>query len=180
VGALGGIAPVVSEAVKDLARLLPDKELGAAAADGLTVAGRVAVAALVEAMHHKEWVVRNRAVFALARMSSFEDALPGLLAGLDHRDREVRQWALSVVLDMQGRGVPVAKDALVDALARRLADGDEEARESAAKALLNLPSAAARAKPALLKAVAEDRSDRVRHYAEQALKAIDRARAPER
>jgi HEAT repeat protein len=172
--ALGRIAAVVPEAIKDLTRLLPDLGLGSAAADGLTMAGGVAVPALIEAMNHQDAIVNNRAVFALARLHPFGDAVPGLLAALEHRNHTIRKWALSVVIDLQGRGVTITSHELIDTLGLRLADGDDEIRLQAAIALVNLKEGAARARPALLKA-AEDPNSMVGQYAREALKAIDAA-----
>jgi len=168
---LGRLSAVVPEAVPALARLLPDKELGGDAATALTFAGAAAVPVFIEAMNHPDDIVRNRAVYGL-RGLDLEVGLPGLLAALEHKDTTIRKQGLSVVIDLQGRSVPVGKDALVAALGRRLLDGDDETRRSAAIALVNLKGAAARARPALLKAAAGDPDDTIRRCAQQALDAI--------
>src|SRR5262249_16036564 len=92
-----------------------------------------------------------------------------------HQDKAIRKWALDVVIDLQGRGVSVARNDLIDVLARLLADGDDEARLKAVIALVNLKGAAAPARAALGKAAREDQGPMVAHYAQEALKAIDAA-----
>jgi HEAT repeat protein len=170
--ALGRLSVVVPEAVPELARLLPDKELGANAATALTMAGAAAMPAIIEAMNHPDSLVCNRAVYSLGGFDPIDVALPGLLAALEHKDTTIRKWGLSVVIDMQGRAVSVGKDALVDTLGKRLLDGDDEIRRSAVIALFNLKEAAARARPMLKKAAAEDRDATIKDFAERALEAI--------
>jgi HEAT repeat protein len=170
---LARLADVVPEVADDLAALVADKEPGPAAFDGLTMTGAIAVPKLVEAMNHEDWLVRNRAVFALARLRPFEAASAGLLAALNHEDSEVRRCALEVVIDRQGRGDFAARGDLTDALARNLTNGNYDARRKAALALLGLKGAAARVRPALEKAATEDAV--VRDVAREALHAIDGA-----
>jgi hypothetical protein len=121
--ALGRLAPVVPEAVDTISPLLADKELRGAARDALTVAGKVAVPALITAMDHKEWGVRNSGVFALARMD-FDAAVPGLLAALNHTDKEVRSWGASVVGDMSSRGVKITDERVAAAYRKVKAEQD--------------------------------------------------------
>jgi hypothetical protein len=177
--ALGRLTPVVPEAVEELNRLLLHKELGADAVAALAMAGPAAVAVFVKAMDHPDETVRNRAVFGLGRIDPFEAAVPGLLAALDHKDRTLREWALSVVIDLQTKGVAVGKDEVVDALARRLLDGDDRTRSAAVIALVNLKAAAARARPALEKAAANDPDGTIRQRARAALQAIDAGTRPD-
>jgi len=176
---LGRIAPEVPEAVTDLARLLPDKELGNDAASGLTMAGAVAVPALIEAFDHSDPAVRNRAVLALARMHPFEAAVPGLLAALDNSDSLVREWAVSVVLDMQSRGVTVEGSELVRLLAKRLTDGNLNVRWQCAIILGQMKPIGDLAATALRKAATEDENADVRHRAAESLRTIC-AQTPDR
>jgi HEAT repeat protein len=175
---LGVLGAEVPEAIDDLVPLLSDKELGGTAADALTMAGAPAMPALIKAQGSGDWLVRNRAVHALSRLS-LEIAEPGVLAALEHADAEVRGWAVRIVIDMQSRGVPVQSDKLIDAVARRLAeDSGDETRAGAAIALLNLGPAAASVRPVLEKAAKEDRGHMVATYAQRALEAIDAGAKP--
>jgi hypothetical protein len=104
--AIGQMAAEVPEALDLLAGLLSDEQLGSEAATALTFADATAVPVLIKAFDSDEWIVRNRAVHALPHVS-FAAAQPALLAALEHRDAEVRNWGVRVLLDLQSRTVAI-------------------------------------------------------------------------
>jgi HEAT repeat protein len=156
--------------VADLTLLLSDPELRRQAVEAMVIAAQVPVSAVIQGLEHPDEAVPNRVVHALARMGT-SAAIPALLAALRHDNPCIRQWAVSAVGDMQGRGKDVGDRAIVDALAALLQDENADTRRSAAISLLDPSPAAAPAIPAL-KAAAKDPRPSVRRYATEAIRAI--------
>lgn len=169
--ALGRIAPSSPAAMADLKRLLSDSELQREAIRAMAMADEAAVPAMIEALDHSDELVRNRVVHAAPRMDP-EAGKRLLLAAMRHRDEAVRGWAVSAVIDMQGRREDIGNGQIVDALAALLRDENHQTRRSAALALQNLGPAAVQAIHALRDATGDANPD-VARAAARALRAIE-------
>ncbi len=111
-----GLGPIgETRAVSHLVPLLMDtvKAVRADATDALARIGRPAVASLLAALQHEEWILRLHACEALGKIGA-EDAVEPLCQAMLHdRDTAVRQDAAKA---LGGIGSPKALDALVLAL----------------------------------------------------------------
>ena len=121
--ALGRIGKKIPAALKDLRSVMGDKKLGNMASQGLRIAEGPAVPMLVDAIGDQEWLVRNRAVYALPWIE-FNAARPAYLAALRHQDAETRSWGVSVLINAQGRGYRSGNREIVGVLKEILADPD--------------------------------------------------------
>lgn len=176
---LGQLASVIPSAVEDIVPFIDDEELSSTAAAALALAGSVGVPEIIKTFDHEDSRIHNQAVFSLARMED-EGASIGLHAALNHRSAEIRNWALSVMHSRVSGGDPACTDRIIDDVANRLIDGNDEIRWRAVLVLSNLGSSAARAQPALFRAANEDASYDVRKIAEETLRTIKGDNAPAR
>ena len=169
--ALGRIAAADPKVVDDLKHMLDDAALRGQAVSALGMAGKAAVPVMIQALDHPDEAVRNAIAFQVPWME-VDAGKPVLLVALQHADPAVRLWAVSVLIDMQGRRMDVSDRAIVDALILLLKDEDATTRRKTAIALLNFGPAAVSALPALRVAV-KDPDSTVRRYAAKAIKAIE-------
>ena len=157
-----------SEAIPDIAALLPDETYSAEAALALSFMGSAAVPVLKDAVDDDNPTVRKEALRSLGKLrerASIDPqvVIPTLIDALDDSEGPVREVAvtyLGIVRDNPGKEVPALTNAL----------GDDEAgvRAAAATALAAYGPAAQSALPALRKA-AKDPDEQVQREAGRAI-----------
>jgi HEAT repeat protein len=157
-----------SEAIPDIAALLPDATYSAEAALALSFMGSAAVPVLKDAVDDDDPTVRKEALRSLGKLrerASIDPqvVIPTLIAALDDSEAPVRAVAvtyLGIVRDNPVKEVP--------ALTNALADEEPEVRAAAATALGAYGPAAESALPALRKA-AKDPDEQVQREAGRAI-----------
>jgi len=157
-----------SEAIPDIAALLPDETYSAEAALALSFMGSAAVPVLKDAVDDDNPTVRKEALRSLGKLrerASIDPqvVIPTLIDALNDSEGPVREVAvtyLGIVRDNPGKEVPALTNAL----------GDDEAgvRAAAATALAAYGPAAQSALPALRKA-AKDPDEQVQREAGRAI-----------
>lgn len=124
-----------------------------------------AIPALIQVLEDEDEYVRSSAVFALGEIGPQPGVVPALLEALGDEDGFVRGTAAEAL----GKIGP--EEGVVSALMQAVGDEDAYVRQTAVLALKRIGSGAAAAVPALIQAL-QDKSDRVRGYAAEALEAI--------
>lgn len=164
-----------SEAIPDIAQLLPQSDFTPEAALALSFMGSAAVPTLRDALSSDDAVVRREALRSLGKVRERAQidpqlVVPALLDALNDGDITVRQTAvtyLGIVRDQPDKEVP--------GLITALSDEDPGVRGAAATALGSYGAAAVPAVPALKKA-AHDPDEDVQREAGRALLAISDAK----
>ena len=164
-----------SEAIPDIAALLPDATYSAEAGLALSFMGSAAVPVLKDAVSDDDPDVRKEALRSLGKLrerASIDPqvVIPTLIAALDDGEAEVREVAvtyLGIVRDSPAKEVP--------ALTNALADDDAAVRAAAATALGAYGPEAESALPALRKAT-KDADEQVQREAGRAIITISEKR----
>jgi hypothetical protein len=170
--ALGRMAGGVPAAIDELEKLLGNKDDGGTAAEALAMAGEGALPAILRALDHPDWMVRNHVVCSLGSHADPSVAVPALRKVLAHSDAEMREWGVAVVADLIAHGGPEEGKPYVAKLAScLLEDTNPNTRRGAALALLNMKSFAAPAEAALRQAAADQNSE-ARDIAQKALEGL--------
>jgi HEAT repeat protein len=165
--ALRRMGPLARSAQPELTRALQNKEVRAHAAQTLAHLGLIEP--LAEALKDKDEDLRVEAVLALGLAG--KAGVPALRTALADREVDVR---LNAVVAL-GKIGPASADATGD-LAKLLKDMVEEVRLRAARALGSIGPAAAAALPALEEASKNDKAQRVKEAAEEAIEIIRKKR----
>jgi HEAT repeat protein len=166
-----------TEALPDIAALLPQTDYTAEAALALSFMGATAVPVLRTGVSADDPVVRRESLRSLGKLrerASIDPQLviPVLLDSLDDPDPSVREIAvtyLGIVRDAPSSEIP--------ALTKALQDDEAEVRSAAASALASYGRAAASALPALRKA-ASDPDETVQREAGRAIVTIAEDKGP--
>jgi HEAT repeat protein len=172
--ALGRVARADAKAVDDLETLLGNEATRSEAATGLVAAGKSALPVLLRALDHRDKVVRNQVVHAMA---GADDAvsIPVLRQGMAHADSELRERSVTTVVDWIQRRGPESGKPFVNDLATLLCDDTNvNTRRGAALALENMKSFAAPAKAALARAAEKEGNSKVGEFAKMALEEIEK------
>ena len=151
--------------------LFADPQRRKAALRKLMAAGRSGTAFLREGLHHSDAAVRSGCCEVLDHFMD-EDAIPDLIANIDHSDPAVRSWALHALACERckdGTCVPDAA-AIVPLVVERLeTDPHRGVRQQAAGLLAARAANDALARGALEKAFREDPAAQVRKLAGRSL-----------